>query len=93
MARMARYAQNHSRRETAAHFKILDPKGQPEKAAVKLLLNGYEPKKAETRRRWGLPEKARQPKPVTPNQLFSLPIQDMPSVILRLALEHRTEMQ
>lgn len=90
--KLASYAKKHSWNASARRYKIIGPDGKPSRGLAKQIACGYEPKKTETRRRIGLPEKVHAQKPVTPNQLFRLPIQDMPSEILRLALEHRTEM-
>ena len=92
--KMARYARKHSRRQVAEKFGIVDPHGQPSKGLVKMLLDGYEPIKPETRIRLGLPPEL--PKPVhhrtIDEHLATDPIQDMPAPLLRWALENRHEM-
>ena len=88
---MASYHQKHSFSEVARKFGIFSPAGCPSRGLAKQIIQGYEPKRPQTRRRIGLPEKVRIPKPVTINQLLQLPIQDMSPEILRLAFENREE--
>jgi len=52
--------------------------------------NGIVPNNKAIQNALGIP--SRIPKPVTINQLMQLPIQDMPTLILRLAFENRQEM-
>jgi hypothetical protein len=91
--KLTSYARRHSWRDTAKKYNILSKTGKPSKGMAKLIAEGYEPKKAETRARCGLPEKISLPHPVTINQLMKLPISEMPPEILKLAFEHREEMQ
>jgi hypothetical protein len=91
--KLTSYARLHSWTQTANKYRILTKNGKPSKGMAKLIAEGYEPKKAETRVRCGLPEKISLPHPVTINQLFKLPISKMPTPILKLAFEHREEMQ
>ncbi len=51
--------------------------------------HGNIPTNKKIQRALGIP---RVPKPVTINQLMQLPIQDMPTEVLRLAFDNRQEM-
>ena len=88
---MASYHRKHSFTEVARKFGIINPSGRPSRGLAKQIIQGYEPRRPQTRTRIGLPPKAIIPKPVTINQLLQLPIQDMPTEILRLAFENREE--
>jgi len=89
---MANFAKKHSLRETAQKFHVVNPSGAPSKGLALQIIQGYEPRRACTRTRLGLPARIHLPRPVTINQLMQLPIQDMPGPVLRLALEFRKEM-
>lgn len=91
--KMAKYRRNHSWRETASHFGILAPDGYPSKGLAKQIVDGYEPKRPVTRVRIGLPPMIPKENHPKINDLFRLPIQDMPAPVLRYALEHREEMR
>lgn len=92
--KMALYRQKHSVLDTARRFQIFDPDGHPSKGLTRLLLNGYEPRRPETRTRLGLP--AEIPAPIhrkTINEhLATDRIQDLPAPLLKWALENREEM-
>lgn len=93
--KMARYARKHSRREVALKFGIIDPNGKPARSMVTMLLNGYEPRRADTRQRLGLPTEIKLPAPRRSiNQhLAHDSIQDMPAPLLAYAIEHRKELR
>jgi hypothetical protein len=90
--KLAKYAHKHSLNQTARKYGIIDPHGKPSRGLVSLIIDGYEPKRTETRLRLGLPARIRFPRPrPTINDLFQLPIKEMPPEVLRYALEHREE--
>lgn len=92
--KIARYARKHTRRETALRFGILDPSGKPARSLVTLLLNGYEPRKPETRLRLGLPAEIKLPRPrrTINDHLANDTLNNMPGPLLAWALEHREEL-
>jgi hypothetical protein len=93
--KMASYARKHSLSQTAEKFSILDPLGQPSRQLTRLLINGYEPRRAQTRGRLGLPVEIKIPAPkrTINDHLANDPIQDMPAPLLEYALTNREEIQ
>jgi hypothetical protein len=92
-SKMASYARKHSLSDVARKYHVIDPHGRPSRGLVKQIIEGYEPKRPVTRVRIGLPARVHLPRPITINQLMQLPIQDQPPQILRLAFEHREEIE
>jgi hypothetical protein len=69
--------------------KVADSRGVNVAYVYKYAVKGLEPVNPEICKRLGIPRKRRG---VTINQLLQLNIQDMPTPILKWALEHRQEM-
>lgn len=92
---MASYARKHSLMETARKYSITDPHGHISSGLTYQIIHGYEPRRPETRKRLGLPEKISIPRPRRSinDHLVNDHLLDMPDPLLAWAITNREEMQ